>query len=298
MGRLSVDRPKHLLEVAGEPFIVHQLRWLADHDVRDVVLATSFRADQFEPVLGDGSRWGLRIRYSTETTARGTGGGLALAAQVFGDLPEHLVVVNGDLLTGHDLTRQLAMGAGSPAPDAVLHVRIVADPRAFGSVVTDNWGRVSAFVEKSSSPPSDEVNAGTYVLSRKVIEGIPDGVVSLETDVLPAVVAEGHVVAYRQQALWEDVGSPSALVRASKVLVEASGRTSSVDATADVALDARITQGSAVGPGARIHSGATVCGSVIMTGATVGRGASVVESIVGPGMSVPGGASLHATVVA
>ena len=80
MGALSADRPKHLLEVAGEPFIVHQLRWLASHGVVDVVLATSHLADQFEPVLGDGSRWGVRLRYSTEPHPAGTAGGLRAAA--------------------------------------------------------------------------------------------------------------------------------------------------------------------------------------------------------------------------
>lgn len=298
MGRLSAHRPKHLLEVAGEPFIVHQLRWLASHDVSDVVLATSFLADQFEPVLGDGSRWGLRLRYSTETSPRGTGGGLALAAQAFEQLPELVVVVNGDLLTAHDLTRQLALSAGSPSPDAVLHLRTVPDPGAFGSVVADEHGRVTEFVEKSSNPPSNEINAGTYVLSRAVIEGIPDGVVSLEADVLPVVVARGRTVAYREQALWEDVGSPLALIRASRKLVAASGRESSIDATAVVARDARITDGSAIGPGARVHAGALVSGSVVMAGATVGSGADILGSVVGPGMSVPDGATVRADVIA
>ena len=141
---------------------------------------------------------------------------------MFGELPERLVVVNGDLLTGHDLTAQLDLAETGTDIDAVLHglPSTVPDPRAFGSVVADAHGRVSSFTEKSEQPAGNEVNAGTYVLARQVIERIPTGVVSLETEVLPTVVEQGRAIAYREQALWEDVGSPAALVRASRLLVE------------------------------------------------------------------------------
>ena len=292
MGRLATTRPKHLLEVAGEPFVVHQLRWLASHGVTDVVLATSHLAEQFEPTLGDGSRWGLRLRYSTEPVPAGTAGGLRLAASVLDSLPEWVVVVNGDLLTQHDLTRQLAMCGDSRTPDAVLHIRAVPDARAFGCVVADGDGLVSAFVEKSPDPPGLEVNAGTYVLARSVVESLPGGTVSLERDVLPALVARGHVLAYREDALWEDVGTPAALVRASAALVLRSGREAHVDDSASVAPGALVGRGSAVGPSAQVAAGARVLGSVVMSGALVGPGALVEDSVVAPGTRVPGGAVL------
>ncbi len=105
MGSLSLDRPKHLLEIGGEPVIAHQLRWLAGHGVVDVVLATAHLADRFAPVLGDGSRWGVRLQYATEPSPLGTGGGLRFAVAARGDVsarghvPDWIVVVNGDLLT-------------------------------------------------------------------------------------------------------------------------------------------------------------------------------------------------------
>ena len=288
MGALAADRPKHLLEVAGEPFIVHQLRWLSAYGVVDVVLATSHLADRFRPVLGDGSRWGVRLRYSTEPAPEGTAGALRRAARQLDPLPERLVVVNGDLLTGHDLSQQLAFGVGRPDVEAVLHIRTVPDARPFGCVVADPRGRVSAFIEKSRNPPSHEVNAGTYVLSRSVVESIPGGVVSLEDDVLPRLVAGGHVLAYRQDALWEDVGTPAALVRASRALVLRATRDAHIDPTACVDPSALVSQGSAVGPGAVIEADARVLGSVVMSGAVVEAGAHVEDSAVPPGVRVRG----------
>ena len=289
MAPLAADRPKHLLEVAGEPFVVHQLRWLSAHGVVDVVLATSHLAEQFEPVLGDGRRWGVRLRYSTEPAPEGTAGGVRRAARLLGTLPERLVVVNGDLLTAHDLTRQLALAAGRPDVEAVLHLRSVPDARAFGCVVAGPDGQVSAFLEKSPDPPSREVNGGTYVLSRSAVESIPDGVASLETDVLPELVARGSVLAYRQDALWEDVGTPVALVRASRALVLRSGRDAHIDPTARVDGSAQVSGGSAVGPGALVGAGARVLGSVVMSGAVVEAGAHLEDGVVAPGGTVARG---------
>ena len=291
MGRLSADLPKHLLEVAGEPVVVHQLRWLAAHGILDVVLATSHLAERFEPVLGDGRRWGVRLRYSTEPSPLGTAGALRLAARALDRVPERLVVVNGDLLTGHDLSGQLSVGAAaagddSPGADVVLHLRTVADARPYGCVVADVQGRVSAFVEKSGAPPSHEVNGGTYVVTRAVVESIADGVVSLERDVLPEVVAHGRVMAYREQALWEDVGTPAALVRASRTVVLASGGAAHVDPTAVVHPAAHVCEGSAIGPGAVVGAEAWVIGSVVSAGAVVETGARLEDTALGPGERV------------
>jgi mannose-1-phosphate guanylyltransferase len=195
-------------------------------------------------------------------------------------------VVNGDLLSRHDLTSQLTFGLGSPGSDAVLHIRTVPDARPFGCVVADAQGRVSAFVEKSPTPPSSEVNAGTYVLTRAVVESLPHGIASLERDVLPALVAQGRVLAYREDALWEDIGTPAALVRGSRALVLRSGRDAHIDPTAHVAPGAYVSHGSAVGPGAIVEAGARVLGSVVMSGALVEAGACVVDSALAPGEKV------------
>ena len=152
----------------ASPFIVHQLRWLASHGVRDVVLATSFLADQFEPVLGDGSRWGLRLRYSTETVPEGTGGGLALggaglrgAAGAPGRRqrrPPHRATTS---------PRQLAMGVGRPAARSRPPPAHGARPPSLRQRRRRRPGTGHRLRgEVGATAPSNEVNAGTYVLSR------------------------------------------------------------------------------------------------------------------------------------
>ena len=138
---LTTHRPKHLLEVGGVPFLAHQIGRLAQAGVEHVVLATSYRADLFEPVLGDGSRWGIRLTYVQEQEPLGTGGAIRNVASVLSDDPDGAVVIlNGDILSGHRLDRQLddfETPRDGRQVDVSLHLVEVEDARAFGCVPTD-----------------------------------------------------------------------------------------------------------------------------------------------------------------
>ncbi len=309
---LTTHRPKHLLEVGGVPFLEHQISRLAAAGVGHVVLATSYRAELFEPVLGDGSRWGIRLDYVQESDPLGTGGAIRNVSAVLGDDPDGAVVVlNGDVLSGHDLGAQLAdfdTPRGGRQVEVSLHLVEVEDARPFGCVPTDAAGRVTAFVEKSDQPVTRQVNAGCYVFRRSVVDRIPAGrVVSVERETFPGLVAaDAVVVGYVENAYWRDVGTPAALVAASRDLVL--GTTTSpavrraagpawVDDAAEVSADARVDGGSSIAPGASVGAGAVVSGSVLMAGAEVAEGAEVVDSVVGPGASVAAGVRLREVTV-
>src|SRR3954447_13790223 len=104
---LTCNRPKHLLEVGGVPFLEHQITKLAAAGVTHVVLATSYRAELFRPVLGDGERFGVRLSYVTEGEPLGTAGAIRNVADVLDDEPDRpVVILNGDVLSDHDLTAQ------------------------------------------------------------------------------------------------------------------------------------------------------------------------------------------------
>lgn len=296
---LTERRPKHLLEVGGVPFLVHQITKLADAGVEHVVLATSYHAELFEPVLGDGSRYGVRLTYVQEQEPLGTAGAIRNVASVLASAPDApVVVLNGDVLSGHDLGRQLADFAipreGRRA-DVSLHLVQVDDARAFGCVPTDDRGRVLAFVEKSDRPVTDQVNAGCYVFRRSVIDTIPARrEVSVERETFPGLVKAGAlVVGHVETAYWRDVGSPEALVAASRDLVLAQApsvatpaRTGQVLVSAGARVHGRALLGTSVLDRARIETGAVVTGSVVMPGAVIGEDAEVRDSVLGPGAVV------------
>ena len=309
---LTARRPKHLLEVGGVPFLEHQVSRLAAAGVEHVVLATSYRADLFEPVLGDGSRWGVRLTYVQEDEPLGTGGAIRNVADVLGDDPEGAVVIlNGDVLSGHDLSAQLAdfrtPRADRPV-DVSLHLVEVPDARAFGCVPTDASGRVEAFVEKSEHPVSNQVNAGCYVFRRRVVDGIPAGrVVSVERETFPGLVADGAlVVGFVDNAYWRDVGTPETLVAASRDLVRGLAPSPAVrhapgeawvEEGAEVAPDAVLGGGTTVARDVRVGAAAVVRGSVLMPGCVVGAGAEVEDSVVGRRAEVGAGVRLEGVTV-
>ncbi|MGH3366994.1 MAG: sugar phosphate nucleotidyltransferase [Nocardioidaceae bacterium] len=291
MRPLSVGHPKHLLPVAGIPFLTHQISKLALCGVRRVLLATSYRAADFEPVFGDGSAWGLQLDYVTETAPLGTAGALRNVAGLLRSGPDDPVIaLNGDILSGHDIARQVEQHTAERA-DASLHLVEVADARAFGSVPTDEQGRVTAFLEKSPDPVSNQVNAGCYVFRRRVLEDIPAGrPVSVERETFPALLAEGaRVRGYAESAYWLDVGTPLSLVRCSADVVRGVARTPSYTRPpgerclldgAQVDERAVVRAGSTVGSRTKVGPGAVVEGSVLFDDAVVEADAVVRDSVV------------------
>ncbi len=313
---LTANRPKHLLEVGGVPFLEHQLSRLAAAGVEHVVVATSYRAELFEPVLGDGSRWGIRVDYVQEAEPLGTAGAIRnVSGALAGDPEGSVVVLNGDVLSGHDLAAQLrdfeTPRDGRPV-DVSLHLVEVEDARAFGCVPTDRTGRVTGFTEKSDRPVTNQVNAGCYVFRRRVVDLIPEHrVVSVERETFPGLVRDGAlVVGHVENAYWRDVGTPAALAAASRDLVLGTAASPAVPADqVDTGADARIDRSAHVDPTARVDGGsvvvrgasvgraAVVSGSVLMAGATVEPDAVLLDSVVGPGARVGEGLRLDGVTV-
>ena len=169
---LTVSTPKPMLPTAGYPFLAHLLARIKAAGMNHVVLGTSYKAEVFEEYFGDGSEFGLEIEYVVEEEALGTGGGIR---NVYDKLRyDNAMVFNGDVLSGADLSAIATTHVDKDA-DVTLHLVRVPDPRAFGSVPTDEDGNVLAFLEKTEDPPTDQINAGCYVFKRSVIEQIPAG---------------------------------------------------------------------------------------------------------------------------
>ncbi len=193
--------------------MVHQIRRLAAAAIPEIIVATGYGAEQVAEQLGDGSAWGANLKFSVETEPLGTGGAIALAAKSGVQAEDFVVVVNGDLLSKHNLAAQIESFERSGA-DASIHVREVEDPRAYGVVLTEG-DRITGFVEKPENPPANLVNAGTYVFRGAVLLDLPATVgLSVERDVFGQLAQSGEVIAYRDDAPFLDVGTPEALAAA------------------------------------------------------------------------------------
>ena len=295
---LTSKTPKPMLQVAGVPFTEHQIRKAAQAGISEIVLATSYKAELFEPYFGDGAKFGIKIKYAVEESALGTGGGIRNAAALLDDC-DQVVIFNGDVLSGHDLAAQIQSHINNRA-DVTLYLTKVEDARAYGCVELLANNQVKSFLEKMENPVSNLINAGCYIFNRKVIDQIPaNQVVSVERDTFPSFLSSGvKVYGYLDNSYWLDIGNPQALVKASADLI--TGVITSVATPKHsgdhlIAAGAQVSSSSIVNLGTVIESEVVVegncqiSGSIIGKGAKIGANCKVINSIIAPDTQIEAG---------
>ena len=285
---LTDESPKPMLPVAGLPVTEHQILAAKKAGIHTLVLATSYLAEIFTPYFGDGSKWGMKILYAVEKEPLGTGGAIRNAAELLGR-EEPIVIFNGDVLSRHSIADQIAFHLEKKA-DATLHLIEVEDARAFGCVPTDADGRVTAFLEKMDNPVTNSINAGCYVFSPEVVDQIPLGkVVSVERETFPALVESGRpVYGYLEDSYWLDVGTPAALFKGSRDLVD--GQFHAMHGTT-IAPGAIITGGTSIGARCTIADRAVIDDCIIGDDVTIGEGAQLAHSFIAHGTVIAPGTS-------
>jgi mannose-1-phosphate guanylyltransferase len=293
---LTKNTPKPMLTVAGIPVTEHQLKMAKAAGITRIVLATSYLAELFTPYFGDGSKWGMQIQYAVEKTPLGTGGAIRNAAKLI-DSSESIVILNGDVLSSHNLAEQIRQHEQHNA-DVTLHLTQVEDARAYGCVPTDSNGRVSAFLEKMENPVTNQINAGCYVFNPRVLESIPfDTVVSIERETFPLLVKNGAVVyGYVENSYWVDIGTPHALMTASAEIVNRDGDFLIMPGS-KVDPSARLTGGSSVAGNCQVLAGALIESSIIESDCSIGSNAQISGSYISKGTKVKDGAKITSSFV-
>ncbi|MDX9759258.1 MAG: nucleotidyltransferase family protein [Bacteroidota bacterium] len=194
LGSITADTPKPLLTVRGAPVLRQLAALCARHGVDELCINTHYLADRIRAVMGDGTDFGLRIRYAHEAQLLGTAGALRNFREVLGAAP--FFVLYGDNLMDYDLTAFAAFhrekgGIGSVA----LYEK--EDVRHSGIAVLDAAGRITRFIEKPA--PAEQVsrlvNCGLYVLEPRVYDFLPsDGVADFGRDIFPALLAANEAL--------------------------------------------------------------------------------------------------------
>lgn len=300
---LTFETPKPMVPVMNVPFLERTLRRLKDAGITDVILPAGYLPEAITSYFGDGRELGLTIRYVIEETPLGTAGALK---NVENFITGPFFVLNGDVLTSLDL-RAMRANHEQRGGVASLHLIRVEDPSAFGCVVNDASGRISAFVEKPKreEAPTNEVNAGTYLLEREVLDAIPAGrPVSIERETFPALIAAGkRLYAYTTTDYWMDLGKPEAYLASHRHIFEGSmplGLQPGIDGPGanDVPASA-IVPPVFIGRNVRIAPDATVGPYTVLGDACeVGSGAVVADSLLWDNVVVEPGASLDWAIVA
>jgi len=202
MRPLTDTVPKPLLPVAGRPLIAYHLEALARAGLRDIVVNLSWLGERLRTALGDGSRYGVHIRYSDEgTQALETGGGIFNALPHLG--PGAFIVVNGDTWTDFDF-RRLSLDADVDG-DAVARLVLVPNPAHHpqgdfalaGDVIVDSGAERLTF-------------SGIGIYKPELFAGAAPGKFPL-LPLLQRAIAAGTLRGEIHRGEWWDVGSPDRL---------------------------------------------------------------------------------------
>jgi mannose-1-phosphate guanylyltransferase len=307
---LTSTVPKPVVPLVDRPFVRFMLDWLRGHGIEDVVMSCGHLASGVRNVLGDGSAFGIRLRYIEEREPLGTGGALKFAEPL---LDERFVMLNGDVLTDLDVTAQLDQHERTGAV-GTLALTPVEDPSAYGLVRTQGDGQVTEFVEKPSPDQADapNISAGVYVLERRVLDLLePDQPASIERDVFPRLVGEG-LYGCVADGYWLDIGTPERYLEATFDILEGTVETAvrermgdgflcvedGVENAGRIIPSALVETGCVIGDGARIGGrvvledgvavgdGTTIERSVVMQGAEIGEQCTLAGCIVGGGVRI------------
>jgi mannose-1-phosphate guanylyltransferase len=283
---LTVYTPKPIVPICNRPFLLYQIDTLRRAGIIDITLSLSYQPNKIEQLLGDGSDYGVKLKYTVEPQPMGTAGAYKFAEDL---IREPTVVFNGDILTDLDL-KTVIREHNERKATATIVLTPVENPRDYGLVETETDGRIRRFLEK---PKEDEItcntiNAGTYILEPKVLDFVPAGENhSFEYGLFPELLKrkEAFFAHVPPRTYWIDIGTPARYLQVHQdLLANRVGRIHIKDRRGDFdsATAAELDDLSIIGDGCQIKPGAQIINSVLGEGSFVEERARVENSIIWP----------------
>lgn len=208
LGALTRDRPKPMIEIGGRPYLERVLESFIERGFRDFVLLTGYRSDVIEHHFGDGSQFGVSIRYSRETEPLGTGGAIREARTLLG---HRFLMTYADVLRRFDYDRFVQQHRGNC---------LAVYPRILAGNVDLESGKVVRFDKRAPELPY--IDAGFSVMTGAAIAILPPGgACSFEEIVFAGLAQHGELEAEIVDRNFFDIGTPEELARTRDALGKA-----------------------------------------------------------------------------
>jgi MurNAc alpha-1-phosphate uridylyltransferase len=215
---ITAKIPKAMVELAGKPFIEHQLDLLHDNGIRRVVMCLGYLGERVEQHVGDGSARGMGIRYSYDgEKLMGTGGAILKAAPLLSDV---FWVMYADSYMDIDYKAVLDafLASGKPALMTVLR----NGNRWDRSNVLFDGGKLLRYDKKVQTPEMQHIDYGVALLRREVLARIAPGRPFDLAELYTGLVDEGRMIGYEVSQRFYEIGTPAALEEARQYLASRS----------------------------------------------------------------------------
>lgn len=292
---LTLTKAKPAVEFCNKPMMVHQFDALAAAGVSEVILAMCHKAEEVERELKKYTdELGMKMTISIETTPLGTGGPLALARDLLTESDEPFFMFNADVTCEFPLKEMLAFHKAHGGEGTIMSTK-VKDPSKYGVIVKDENCRVTHFVEKPNKFVGDEINAGLYILSPKILGRIELRKTSIEKEIFPQIAADGKLFCMTLQGFWMDVGQPQDYIVGMRLALASleskhpeklryaeyvRGRVMADD-SAIIDSSACLGPNVVIGKNVTVEAGVRVVNSTILDGTTLKGHCFIQDSIIG-----------------
>ncbi len=217
---LTHDIPKPMLRMAGKPVLEYAVEWARRNGIKEIIMCSGYLAKHVEDYFGDGKKFGVKIKYSIEKEALGTAGPLKLAKDLIGD--DHFIMLHGDVLCKVNAAPLIDFHLKNNAI-CTLVIHKSSHPEDSDLIEVDKDGKVAKFWMKPhpTMPPTDLGNSGMHVFAPEVIDLIPEGKYSMEKELLPKLVNNGHkVFGYHTEEFLKDMGTPERMKQMENMIKE------------------------------------------------------------------------------
>ena len=288
---LTTSAPKPMVPLFDRPVMEYCVKLLAGHGITDIIVAVSHLAQEIMHYFGDGSRYGVKIRYSVEMEALGTAGAVKL---VQGMINGTFLVVAGDIITDFDLAAALQRHKAASAIASLMLYR-VDDPSDFGLVESDDAGRITRFLEKPKSTEifTDTISTGIYILEPEALSCIPyDRPCDFARELFPRMLNNREpVYGFRVPGYWCDVGN---------LLQYRNAHFDALEGRVKLDLPATHVGGGVwLGEGVKVHPSVNLASPVFLgSGVTIRRSANIGErTVIGANTLVDEFASISNTII-
>ena len=215
---LTDTLPKPMVPIGGKPILWHQVQWLRQAGITDIVFLAGYRWQAIQDYFGDGGEFGFNAHYSVEDSPLGRGGAIRRGFSLVPAETEPVMVLNGDVITRENPEKLLAdfrkRQTANPAHLASIMVVPMVSP--YGLVDLNSDDRVVGFREKVEM--AHWINAGIYIFDRRIASQLPE-LGDHETETFPALAKAGQMSALRSRAFWRSVDSFKDLKEAEEQVV-------------------------------------------------------------------------------
>lgn len=208
---INPELPKLLLPLEGKPMIVWNIELCKKYGIEDIAINTHYMADKIKNYLGDGSQFGVKIRYSYEPSLLGTSGALNNFKDFF---DESFFVIYGDIISQLNLKKMWEYHKKKKSL-ATMVVHKTDHPEDSDIVQINEDDMITRLIHKPGNTDFGDLgNAACYIIEPKIFDCLPEGESDFIKDVFPKMISNGEsLYGYNTDEFIKDAGTPERITK-------------------------------------------------------------------------------------